>query len=109
MHAPLLKGRMIRRWHVQSMHAISACETKWAGILIVQKSLELLTQQVESLCLLYCLQPVLHAQFREDVADMAFDGINDNDKVLRNLLVGRTACQYLQNPQFSLTQGLCQQ
>src|SRR4051794_35697515 len=59
--------------------------------LIVRKSLDLLIQQAKLSCLCYRLDPVLHTQFREDTADMAFDRINDNDQFLRNLLVGCTA------------------
>ena len=47
-----------------------------------------LTQQAEELCLPGRLQSVLHAQFGEDMAHMAFDSIDGNHQLLRNLLIG---------------------
>ena len=70
--------------------------------------LEFLIEQAKVACLPDRLYSVLHAQFGEDMADMAFDGIDGNHQFLGNLLVGCTMCQQLQNLQFSLTQGLWQ-
>src|SRR5882762_2889306 len=47
----------------------------------------------------------MHAQFGEDVTDMAFDGVDDNDEFLGNLLVGSTVCQQLQDLELSCAQG----
>jgi len=52
-----------------------------------------LIQQAEFLCSPYRLDSILHVQFSKDVADMAFDGINDNHQFVGNFQVGCTACQ----------------
>src|SRR5260370_1158296 len=68
----------------------------------------LLIKQTEFLCLPDGLYAVVDAQFGEDMADMAFDGIDDNHQLLSNLLVGSAACHQLQDLKFSLTQGIKQ-
>src|SRR5260370_23769071 len=66
----------------------------------------LLIKQTEFSCLPDGLYAVVDAQFGEDMADMAFDGIDDNHQLLSNLLVGCAACEQLEDLQFSLTQGI---
>jgi hypothetical protein len=39
-----------------------------------------LIEQTEFSCLPYRLYPVVHAQFGEDMANMAFDGIESNNQ-----------------------------
>src|SRR6266852_1559444 len=56
----------------------------------------------------YNLQPILHSQFGEDVADMAFDSIDSNHELLCNLLVGCTPCECLEDLQLSLSQRIKQ-
>src|SRR5712692_1630642 len=67
-----------------------------------------INEQAKLLCLPYRLNSVLYTQLGEDVADMAFDSVDDNHQFLRNLQVGCSACQQLQDLQFSLTQWLWQ-
>ena len=66
----------------------------------------LLIEQTEFSCLPDGLYSVLHPQFCEDIANMAFDGIDGNHQLLPNLLIGSAACNQLENLQFSLTQRL---
>jgi hypothetical protein len=66
------------------------------------------SQQAKLSCLPDCLYAVVDAQFGEDVADMAFDGINDNHQLLRNLLVGCSTCEQLEHLSFSFAQWLWQ-
>src|SRR5258708_21021106 len=63
----------------------------------------LLIKQTEFSCLPDGLYAVVDAQFGEDMTDMAFDGINDNDQFLGNLLVRCAACEQLQDLQLSFT------
>src|SRR5260370_23075628 len=66
----------------------------------------LLIKQTEFLCLPDGLYTVVDAQFGENMADMAFDGIEDNHQFVGNFQVGCPACQQLQHLQFPLTQGI---
>ena len=65
-----------------------------------------LSQKIKFSCLPYCSDAVIHAQFGEDMTDMAFDRIDGNDQLLGNFLVGCPTLQQAQNLSFSLTQWL---
>src|SRR5437588_8931667 len=75
---------------------------------LADESSGFLTQQAKLSCLYYRLHPIRYTQFGEDVADMAFDGINSNHQFLRDLLVGCAVRQQLENLEFSFAQGLGQ-
>src|SRR5260370_17424966 len=64
----------------------------------------LLIKQTEFLCLPDGLYAVVDAQFGEDMADMAFDGIDDNHQLFSNLLVGIAPSHPLPAPTFHPTQ-----
>ena len=52
------------------------------------------------------LRAVTRAQLGEDIADVAFDGINCDDELPGNLLVGGATCQQAQHLQFAHAQGV---
>ena len=63
-------------------------------------------EQVQCSRSYYCLRAILYVQFVEDIARMSLDGVNGNDQLLGNFLVGSPSRHQLEHFTFAVTQGL---
>ena len=65
-------------------------------------------EQVQCSRSYYCLRAILYVQFVEDIARMSLDGVNGNDQLLGNFLVGSASSHQMEHFKFAVTQGLDQ-